>query len=113
MTVQRPWGGYTVLSEGEGFKVKVIEVLPHSRLSLQRHSRRSEHWVVVEGEAKITNGDKVWHLKENESAYISQGNLHRLENPVDKPLKIVEVQCGSYLGEDDIERLDDDYERIA
>lgn len=109
--VKRPWGSYTVLNTGKGFKVKVLEVLSHKRLSLQRHKFRSEHWVVVQGEAKITNGGRIYHLKENESTYISKGSVHRLENPINRPLKIIEVQCGQYLEEDDIERLEDDYQR--
>ena len=111
MKVNRPWGTYTVLTEGKGFKVKLVEVLPHKRLSLQRHKLRSEHWVVVEGIAKITNGKKVHLLKSNESAYIPKEGMHRLENPGLFNLKIIEVQCGHYLEEDDIERLDDDYGR--
>jgi mannose-6-phosphate isomerase-like protein (cupin superfamily) len=111
MKVKRPWGGYTILNQGEGFKVKIVEVLPFKKLSLQRHKFRSEHWVVVEGEAKITNDKKVLVLKKNESVYIPKEGIHRLENVGECLLKIVEVQCGSYLEEDDIERLEDDYER--
>lgn len=110
--VARPWGFYTVLSVGKGFKVKMVEVLPGHRLSLQRHKYRSEHWVVVSGTAKITNGRNTLFLEHNESVYISQTTLHRLENPEKrKLLKIIEVQCGEYTGEDDIERLDDDHGR--
>ena len=109
--IKRPWGSYTVLEEGKGFKVKLVEVSPHKRLSLQRHKQRSEHWVVVEGQGKITNYEEECYLKASESAYIPEGTIHRLENTSDKPLKIIEVQCGNYLGEDDIERIEDDYDR--
>ncbi len=110
-TVKRPWGNYTIINTALGFKVKEVQIHPHKRLSLQAHKRRSEHWIVVEGEAKIVNGDKVCYLAENESMYISKGTTHRLENPGDGPLKIIEVQCGHYLEEDDIERYEDDFER--
>ena len=111
-TVKRPWGCYTVLNIGNGFKVKLITIEPYKRLSLQRHKYRSEHWVVVEGEARITNGSKVYNIKANESAYIPMNGIHRLENPLAQPLKIVEVQCGKYIEEDDIERLSDDFARV-
>lgn len=110
--VKRPWGFYTVLNKGNGFKVKLVEVLPHKRLSLQRHGLRSEHWVVVQGEAKITNGKNILFLDENQSTYIPKKGIHRLENPNSKPLKIIEVQCGKELKESDIERLDDDHGRL-
>ncbi len=112
--VARPWGFYTVLNVGKGFKVKLVEVLPGHRLSLQRHKYRSEHWVVVSGTAKITNGRNTLFLEHNESVYIPKTTLHRLENPgKQKLLKIIEVQCGEYTGEDDIERLDDDHGRLV
>ena len=111
MKSKRPWGSYTVLNVGKGYKVKLIEVSPHKKLSLQSHKHRSEHWVVVKGKAKITNCKKVYCLKKNESAYIPKGEIHRLENNTKTPLRIVEVQCGSYLKEDDIERIKDDYGR--
>ena len=111
-TVKRPWGKYTVLDEGLGFKIKLVEVLPKKALSLQKHSRRSEHWVVVEGRAKITKGKHVSYVDANESTFIPIGRIHRLENPTSYPLKIVEVQSGKYLEEDDIVRLKDDFERI-
>ncbi|MCK4810134.1 MAG: mannose-1-phosphate guanylyltransferase/mannose-6-phosphate isomerase [Candidatus Omnitrophica bacterium] len=111
--VKRPWGTYTVLNSGIGFKVKLVEVLPHKRLSLQRHIQRSEHWVVVEGEAKITNKKNTLYLNTNESTYIPKKGIHCLENPIDIPLKIIEVQCGKYLEEDDIQRLEDEYGRSA
>lgn len=110
-TVKRPWGTYTVINKGRGYKVKTIELLPHKRLSLQKHKFRSEHWVVVEGTAKVICDGKERLINSNESIFVAAGQLHRLENPTDKPLKIVEVQSGSYLEEDDIERLDDDFKR--
>lgn len=111
--VKRPWGYYTVLNKGVGFKVKLVEVLPARRLSLQRHNLRSEHWVVVKGEAKITNGRMTAYLNANESTYIPKKGMHRLENPGKAMLKIIEVQCGTSLRESDIERLDDDFHRIT
>ncbi|MBU1523558.1 MAG: mannose-1-phosphate guanylyltransferase/mannose-6-phosphate isomerase [Candidatus Omnitrophica bacterium] len=110
-TVKRPWGSFTVLDKGLGFKIKVVEVLPKKALSLQKHSRRSEHWVVVEGKAKITKGRKVFYINVNESTFIPQNSTHRLENPTDCLLRIVEVQSGHYLEEDDITRIKDDFER--
>lgn len=110
-TVKRPWGKYTVLDRGSGFKIKLVEVLPRKSLSLQRHMRRSEHWVVVEGRAKITKDKKIYYVNANESTFIPLRYTHRLENSTDSPLKIVEVQSGDYLEEDDIIRLKDDFER--
>lgn len=107
----RPWGKYEVLYDSKFFKVKLITVYPGKRLSLQRHYHRSEHWVVVEGTAKVMVGEKEFLLRPGESIYIPLGEIHRLENPGKVPLKIIEVQLGEYLGEDDIERLDDDYGR--
>lgn len=112
MKIKRPWGFYTVLNKGIGFKVKLVEVLPHKRLSLQKHSFRSEHWVVVQGTAKITNGRNILFLEENQSTYIPKRGIHRLENPNKELLKIIEVQCGRKLKETDIERLEDDHGRI-
>jgi mannose-6-phosphate isomerase-like protein (cupin superfamily) len=109
----RPWGSYTVLNIGNGFKVKLVEVFPKDRLSLQKHSFRSEHWVVVQGEAKITNGRNILFLKENESTYIPKKGVHRLENTSNKPLKIIEVQCGKILKESDIYRIADSHGRSA
>lgn len=109
--VYRPWGWYDNLDEGENFKVKRIQVNPKSSLSLQKHNHRAEHWVVVRGVAEITNGEKITTLSQNESTYIPQGALHRLSNPGDVPLEIIEVQSGSYLGEDDIIRFEDKYGR--
>lgn len=110
-TEKRPWGAYTVLELGEGFKVKSVEIDPHKRLSLQRHRKRAEHWVVITGCAKVTRGGSTKIVRTNESLYIPKGSKHRLENPGNIPLKIVEVQTGRYLEEDDIERFDDDFIR--
>lgn len=110
--VNRPWGSYTVLEEEqEGFKIKRIEVAPGARLSLQSHKQRSEHWVVVSGTATVTNGDEVITVQKNQSTYIPIGAKHRLENLGTEPLHIVEVQVGEYLGEDDIQRYEDNYGR--
>jgi len=110
-TVYRPWGHYTNLESGPGFLVKRITVNPGARLSLQYHHHRAEHWVVVEGRARVTNGDTVFDLTDNQSTYIPVETRHRLENPDDKPLHIIEVQSGSYIGEDDIVRVEDHYGR--
>jgi mannose-1-phosphate guanylyltransferase/mannose-6-phosphate isomerase len=109
--VSRPWGWYDSVDEGERFKVKRILVKPGASLSLQMHHHRAEHWIVVNGTAEITNGDKVITLAENQSTYIPQGQTHRLANPGKTPLEIIEVQSGSYLGEDDIVRFEDTYGR--
>jgi mannose-1-phosphate guanylyltransferase/mannose-6-phosphate isomerase len=109
--VHRPWGWYDSIDEGGRFKVKRIQVKPKASLSLQKHHHRAEHWVVVTGTAEITNGDKVLTLTENQSAYIPLGEVHRLANPGTIPLEIIEVQSGSYLGEDDIVRFEDTYGR--
>ncbi len=110
-TVVRPWGTYTVLEESRGFKIKRIEVKPGGSLSLQMHHHRSEHWVVVNGTAKITNGNDEILIRANQSTYIPAGQKHRLENPDIIPCVMIEVQCGFYLGEDDIVRFDDKYGR--
>ena len=110
-TVSRPWGAYTVLEEAPGFKIKRIEVRSGASLSLQLHHRRSEHWVVVRGIAHVTNGDKSFDVLPNESTYIPVETRHRLENRGAEPLVIIEVQCGDYLGEDDIVRFEDRYGR--
>ncbi len=110
--VYRPWGFYEKLNEGEGHQVKHLMVNPGARLSLQLHHKRAEHWVVVKGEARVTVGDKVQTLKENQSVYIPIETKHRLENLGAEPLSIIEVQSGSYLGEDDIVRFDDVYGRV-
>ena len=111
LTMYRPWGSYTVLAEGNGYKVKRITVKPGEKLSLQMHYHRSEHWTVINGTGKLTLDDKVIIFRENESTYIPIGIKHRLENPGQLPLTIIEVQNGKYLGEDDIVRFDDIYGR--
>ena len=111
-TVLRPWGAYTVLQEGPGFKIKRIEVKPGAALSLQLHRHRSEHWVVVAGEASVTNGEREYVLRQNESTFIPPETRHRLANAGSEPLLLIEVQCGSYVGEDDIVRFDDRYGRV-
>ncbi|MHB8763241.1 MAG: mannose-1-phosphate guanylyltransferase/mannose-6-phosphate isomerase [Deferrisomatales bacterium] len=110
-TVHRPWGTYTVLEEGAGYKIKRIRVLPGAQLSLQLHHHRSEHWVVVSGTARVTTGDQTFMLRPNESTFIPMATQHRLENPGTIPLQIIEVQNGEYLGEDDIVRFQDVYGR--
>lgn len=109
--VNRPWGWYDSIDEGGRFKVKRIQVKPKASLSLQKHHHRAEHWIIVTGTAEITNGDKVLTLTENQSTYIPLGEVHRLANPGSIPLEIIEVQSGSYLGEDDIVRYEDKYGR--
>jgi mannose-1-phosphate guanylyltransferase/mannose-6-phosphate isomerase len=109
--VHRPWGWYDSIDEGRRFKVKRIQVKPGASLSLQKHHHRAEHWIVVKGTAEITNGSKVLLLTENQSTYIPLGEMHRLANPGSIPLEIIEVQSGSYLGEDDIVRFEDSYGR--
>ena len=108
---RRPWGTFTVLDEADGFKVKRIEVLPGKRLSYQKHSRRAEHWVVVEGTAKVTLDDRDVTVAAGESIDIAIGAAHRVENPGQETLVFIEVQRGGYLGEDDIVRLQDDFGR--
>jgi mannose-1-phosphate guanylyltransferase / mannose-6-phosphate isomerase len=109
--VHRPWGSYRSVVAGDRFQVKIIEVKPGGRLSLQLHRHRAEHWVVVKGSAQITCGERVFMLYENQSTYIPQGETHRLENPGKIPLQMIEVQSGAYLGEDDIVRVEDVYGR--
>jgi mannose-1-phosphate guanylyltransferase/mannose-6-phosphate isomerase len=111
--VYRPWGSYDGIDSGERFQVKRIIVKPGASLSLQKHHHRAEHWVVVKGTAQVTCDDKVFLLSENESTYIPLGSKHRLENPGKQPLELIEVQSGSYLGEDDIVRFEDVYGRNA
>jgi mannose-1-phosphate guanylyltransferase/mannose-6-phosphate isomerase len=111
--VHRPWGAYEGIDEGDRFQVKRLSVKPGASLSLQMHHHRAEHWVVVRGTARVTRGDEVFLLTENQSTYIPLGEKHRLENPGNVPLEIIEVQSGSYLGEDDIVRFDDAYRRHA
>ena len=108
----RPWGDYESIAKDKSWQVKLISVKPGERLSLQRHKHRSEHWVIVSGTAMVEIDGKVFTLVENQSTYIPQGSKHRLSNPSNFDLKIIEVQSGSYLGEDDIERFEDNYGRI-
>jgi mannose-1-phosphate guanylyltransferase/mannose-6-phosphate isomerase len=112
-TAHRPWGTYTVLEEGGNFKIKRIVVNPGAKLSMQMHKHRSEHWVVVSGEATVTNGDMEFTLQANQSTYIPKTHRHRLANNSVEPLAIIEVQCGDYVGEDDIVRFDDTYGRLT
>jgi mannose-1-phosphate guanylyltransferase/mannose-6-phosphate isomerase len=109
--VYRPWGSYEGIDAGQRFQVKRLMVNPGASLSLQMHHHRAEHWVVVKGTARVTKGDEVFMLTENQSTYIPLGTTHRLENPGNIPLEIIEVQSGSYLGEDDIVRFEDQYNR--
>ncbi|GFE59002.1 phosphomannose isomerase type II C-terminal cupin domain [Geobacter sp. AOG1] len=110
---ERPWGTYTVLEENKSYKIKRIEVLSGQRLSLQMHHHRSEHWIVVSGTARVTCDDREFIVNVNESTFIPVGKSHRLENPGLIPLVIIEVQSGEYLGEDDIVRYQDDYQRAT
>jgi mannose-6-phosphate isomerase len=111
---QRPWGSFTILDEGENFKVKRLEVLPGKRLSYQRHSRRSEHWFVVRGTAKVTLNGTEFLVTSGNAVDVPVGTAHRIENPPDGDhLVLIETQTGNYFGEDDIERLSDDFGRVA
>jgi mannose-6-phosphate isomerase len=110
---RRPWGTFNVLDEGTNFKVKRIEVLPGKRLSYQKHAQRAEHWVVVQGTAKVTLDDRDIEVKTGEAIDIAVGSAHRVENPGEELLVFIEVQRGNYLGEDDIVRLQDDFGRVA
>ncbi len=110
---QRPWGNFTVLDEGDGFKVKRIEVLPNKRLSYQKHKQRTEHWFVVRGIAKVTLNGEEFLVKNGEAIDITVGTAHRVENPNDEEMLVfIETQTGTYFGEDDIIRLEDDFGRI-
>ena len=111
MKTERPWGWYEVIDQGERFKVKNIEVKPGHRLSLQKHHHRAEHWIVVSGTAEVQLNDARQLIGENQSTYVPLGCKHRLSNPGKIPLKIIEVQSGSYLEEDDIERFEYDHGR--
>ena len=108
---ERPWGNYTVLDEGQGFKVKRIEVLPGKRLSYQRHEHRAEHWQVVQGTAKVTLNGRETLVEKGGMVDIPAGTKHRVENSEKELLIFIEIQLGSYLGEDDIERFEDDFGR--
>ena len=109
----RPWGWYETIALADRFQVKRILVKPGQKLSLQMHHHRAEHWIVVSGTARVTCEDKVFLLREDQSTYIPLGNKHRLDNPGAIPLEIIEVQSGSYLGEDDIVRFEDVYGRAS
>jgi mannose-1-phosphate guanylyltransferase/mannose-6-phosphate isomerase len=109
--VFRPWGSYDSIDSDDGFQVKRLIVNPGGILSLQKHAQRAEHWTVVRGKARITLDDKEFDLTVNESTYIPIGAVHRIANPFEEPVHIIEVQCGDYLGEDDIVRLEDNYGR--
>jgi len=111
--VQRPWGSYDSIESGPRFQVKRIVVKPNASLSLQKHYHRAEHWIVVTGTAEVTRGKETYLVTENQSTYIPLGEVHRLHNPGKTPLEMIEVQSGSYLGEDDIVRLDDSYGRVV
>lgn len=110
---RRPWGTFTVLDEGDNFKVKRIEVLPGKRLSYQKHAQRAEHWVVIQGAAKVTLDDRDHIVEAGQAIDIAIGSAHRVENPGEELLVFIEVQRGNYLGEDDIVRLQDDFGRVA
>jgi len=110
-TAHRPWGTYTIVESAQGYKIKRIVVKPRKRLSLQKHFHRSEHWIVVSGTATVTVGKDCYLVRPNESTYIKMGEIHRLENPGTIDLILIEVQVGSYVGEDDIVRIDDDFKR--
>ena len=109
--VHRPWGSFLSIEEGDTWQIKKIYVEPGASLSLQKHFRRSEHWVVVSGTAKIEIGNVVKNIQPNESVYIPLGVKHRLSNPTQFPLTLIEIQSGNYLGEDDIKRFEDKYGR--
>ena len=109
---KRPWGKFEIFTTAPNYQVKRLTVYPQGKLSLQSHKHRSEHWVVVHGKATVTNGEKEIILEENESTYIPVGNIHRLENTETENLEVIEVQTGDYLGEDDIVRYEDVYNRI-
>jgi len=111
--VNRPWGSYQSIDTDPGFQAKRLIIKPGASISLQRHRHRAEHWVVVQGVAEVTRDDEVFTLQVNQSAFIPLGAIHRLRNPGSEPLTIVEVQCGDYLGEDDIERFEDIYGRTG
>ncbi len=110
-TAHRPWGTYTILEDTVGYKIKRITVKPGKRLSLQKHFHRNEHWIVLSGTATVTVGEQTYLVHPNESTYIKSGELHRLANMGKIPLVIIEAQVGEYTGEDDIVRVEDDYDR--
>jgi mannose-6-phosphate isomerase len=110
---ERPWGSYTVLDTGEGYQVKRIEVIPGKRLSYQKHAHRSEHWVMVQGQATVTLDGQDQQLTEGQTVDVAVGAAHRIANPGQRRLIFIEVQRGDYLGEDDIVRLEDDFGRAS
>jgi mannose-6-phosphate isomerase-like protein (cupin superfamily) len=110
---RRPWGTFTVLDEGKNYKVKRLEILPGKRLSYQKHAQRSEHWIVVQGTAKVTLDDRDLRIRTGEAIDIGIGSAHRVENPGEELLVIIEVQRGTHLGEEDIVRLQDDFGRVS
>ena len=110
---ERPWGSFTVLDEAENYKVKRIEVLPQKRLSYQKHQRRSEHWMVVAGVAKVTLDGREMNVATGGTVDVPVGTAHRIENVGSEKLIFIEIQRGTYLGEDDIQRLQDDYGRLT
>lgn len=112
LVCHRPWGTYSVLDEDSGYKIKRIIVDPGKRLSLQIHYHRNEHWIVIQGTAKVSVGDKEVIIRKNESFYVSKAEIHRLENPSTEPLELIEVQVGEYVGEDDIIRIEDMYQTV-
>jgi len=112
LTGYRPWGSYTILDEHKGYKIKRIEVKPGKKLSLQKHFHRNEHWIVVSGTATVVVGDKRYYVRPNESTYIKMGEIHRLENEGKIPIVLIEAQVGEYTGEDDIVRIEDDFNRV-
>lgn len=109
---ERPWGTFEIFATAKNYQVKRLTVFPQGKLSLQSHKFRSEHWVVVRGKAQVTNGENILVLHENESTFIPVGHVHRLSNPGEENLEVIEVQTGSYLGEDDIVRYEDIYDRL-
>jgi len=111
-TAYRPWGECTILEDNPEYKIKRIVVKPGASIDLHIHHHCSKHWIVVKGTAKVTIGNKVMHIHENESVYVPKSTPHRLENPGEIPLEVIDVQNGEYVGEDDIIRLDDEYGRI-
>jgi len=110
--IAKPWGNYRTIDEADGFKVKRIEVEPGASLSLQKHSHRSEYWIVVRGQATVTKGEKILTINENQMVYLEVEEKHRVANKGDKKLVFIEVQYGDYLGEDDIVRFEDSYGRV-
>lgn len=110
---ERPWGTFEIFATSQNYQVKRLTVFPQGKLSLQSHKHRSEHWVVVRGKARVINGENILVLYANQSTYIPVGNIHRLENPGEDSLEIIEVQTGTYLGEDDIYRYEDIYNRAG